>query len=62
MDFIKIGSKNLCLYLRAKVLDGLLTARLRHHKDKRPPPIAGQSFDTAVPIWFPQFNQSFQGG
>lgn len=51
MDSIIIRLENLSINQICKILDGPLPAVVRHYKNKRPPPLARQPFDTPITIW-----------
>ena len=60
MRLVVIGGEDFRFYLSRKVFDWLLLPFHRHYKNKRPPPVPGESFDGSVSIRFPHIDQSLQ--
>lgn len=60
MKLIVICCINFCFYLSRKVFDRALPAGIAYYKNKRPPPVPGESFDRSVSIRFPHIDQSLQ--
>ena len=62
MSFVVISLKDFSVNLVGKIFNRSLLTILRYYKNKRPPPVSGQPFDTAVSIWFTHNKNLLHGG
>ena len=62
MSFVVISLKDFSVNLVGKIFNRSLLTILRYYKNKRPPPVSGQPFDTAVSIWLTHNKNLLHGG
>lgn len=60
MSLVVVSLKDFRVNLVGKVFNRSLLTILRYYKNKRPPPVPGESFDGSVSIRFPHIDQSLQ--
>ena len=59
MYFVIVSCENFRFYLCCKVFDRALPSGIAYYKNKRPPPVPGESLNGAVAIRFTHINNPF---